>query len=81
MAVEGDHVVLFGGYDDARNRLALLQLDGDDSAVVTTFSVAGDGHDMPGARLTVGRGDTLHLISKGQWQRLTVGDIRRAAGI
>ena len=75
IAVDGDWVVLFGGYDDQRSRIALLKL-GEKAAewvgelTLTETEVARDQ--------AVGRGDAIHLIGEGTWRRFTVAEVVKA---
>jgi hypothetical protein len=77
LAVDGDHVLLAGGYKEESSRLALLRLDGGEARQV------GEGWfkrpDRGAAALVQGRGATLHIVGEGRWVKVTVASLR--AGI
>jgi hypothetical protein len=70
LVIDGDHVLLAGGYKDKSERLALLRLDGDFARQV------GEWRFRPAARnaahLLQGQGATLHIVGHGCWTRLSV---------
>jgi len=73
IAVEGDYVLLAGGYDDAE-RLALLHLDQAGTKSMRELQypelgVSGDG-------LIQGHGGALNVVAGGAWSRVTVDDVR-----
>lgn len=72
IAVDGDHVVLFGGYAERSRRIALLKLGPAAVEWIGDLHLAsGDGREP---QAVVGRSDTIHLIGNGVWERLTVGE-------
>ncbi|HWA61576.1 MAG TPA: hypothetical protein VG939_09380 [Caulobacteraceae bacterium] len=75
LAVDGRHVVLFGGYEGARSRIALLELGDRNAAWIGELELVGP--EAARAQAT-GRGDTIHLIDEASWRRFTVGEIVRA---
>lgn len=74
LAVDGDHVLLAGGYGDKSRRLALLRLGNDRALQV------GEWHFQPpernAARLLQGQGDTLHIAGQGRWTKLKLTTLR-----
>jgi hypothetical protein len=74
IGVDGDHVLLAGGYDEHRSRLALLRLDGDDARQVGMWTFHRP--DENAARLLQGRGATLHIVGGGNWRRIDVAALR-----
>ena len=73
LAVDGDHVVLAGGYGDEAGRIALLRLGDEDAEQIGTTSIQVD---RTRAHLLVGRGATLHVVGGGTWTRLDVATLR-----
>jgi hypothetical protein len=72
IAVDGDNVVLFGGYNEDVSRIALLKLGENAAEWIGELTLT----DLPGARRqVVGRGDTIHIIGDELWRRFTVDDI------
>jgi hypothetical protein len=72
IAVDGDSVVLFGGYDEHASRIALLKLGDKTAEWIGELTLAG----TKAARdQIVGRGDTIHVIGEQTWRHFTVGDI------
>ncbi len=76
LAVDGDHVLLAGGYNDQSNRLVLLRLDHDRA------QQTGEWHfqlpERKAARLLQGQGETLHIAGQGRWTKLSLTTIRAA---
>ena len=72
IAVAGDHVVLFGGYEDRRSRIALLKLRERGVERIGELKLMGP---EVARNQAVGRDDTIHLIAEGQWRRFTVAEI------
>lgn len=79
IAIDGNHMLLAGGYGSDAARLALVELDqrGSGEAAVTLATwqmplrLAGSERPM----LLTGRADTLHLIDGDRWHRWRVGDV------
>jgi hypothetical protein len=75
LAVDGDLVVLLGGYGEESQNGALLRLEQDVARQVGEFTIdIGDLHQLP---LAGSRGDTLHFVEGDAWSRLSVADIAR----
>ena len=69
IAGRGDHVILGGGYNDDKNRVALLRLDTVEALLVAEFrlpSVAGN------PRFTRGRDGILHAVTGDLWLRIDI---------
>jgi hypothetical protein len=77
IAVDDDHVVLAGGYDNEADRIALLRLDGDRATYLgkLTFPL------LRNAKLIQGQSNTLHVVAQGNWTRIEVVEIRAALGL
>jgi hypothetical protein len=77
LAVDGDHVLLAAGYPGHRDRLALLRLDDCVAEPVAAWpcELVGRGD----AALLQGLGDTLHIVSRGSWTRISVATMRAHA--
>ncbi|MBR0752808.1 hypothetical protein JQ604_11490 [Bradyrhizobium jicamae] len=74
LAVDGDLVLLAGGYGDQSERIALLHL-GDDHQAQQIGESQFQRPDRNKARLVQGRGATLHIVGQGNWTRLSVAAI------
>lgn len=75
LAVDGDHVLLAGTYDNP-TLVSLLKLGAGGSHVVAqTEFEALRGRAIEHVQ---GRGQTLHVIGAGQWTRLDVHEVRQA---
>ena len=78
IAIDGNHMLLAGGYGSDAARLALVELDqrgsGEAAATLATWQMplrlAGSEKSM----LLTGRSDTLHLIDGDRWHQWRVGD-------
>ncbi len=77
LAVDGDLVLLAGGYDKDAARIALLRLG--PQGAQSLGKVWLEPPTDPSRRM-IGHGDTLHIIEDGQWRRITVADVHRALG-
>ncbi|WP_460395127.1 hypothetical protein [Actinophytocola sediminis] len=76
IAVDGDHVALFGGYDDP-HRLATGVLDEDRLHVTGEYRlVLPDGEPLPRELEVIGRGPDFHLLAHDTWLRLSLDDLR-----
>jgi hypothetical protein len=70
IAVQDDIVLLGGGYGRDASCISVLQLGGDRSHLLGIFAFTPG---KPGtAALLQGRGESLHVVSNGQWFRLPV---------
>jgi len=78
IAVDGRYAMLFGGYDENANRLALLYLD--DGIARCVGELALSAVPSQGSCLVQGQADTLHFIREGNWTKITVAAIRSAFG-
>lgn len=76
LAVDGDHVLLAGGYSDQSNRLALLHLDRDRAQQIGEWRFQFP--ERKAARLVQGQGETLHIAGQGRWTKLSLTTIRAA---
>jgi hypothetical protein len=74
LAVEGDHVLLAGGYGDQSQRIALLRLDGDEAYQIEQWQFRWP--DQNAASLLQGRGDALHVVEHGNWTRVSLATLR-----
>ena len=76
LAVDGDLMVLLGGYGEERRHGVLLRLDQNAARRVGEFAVdVGDIDELP---LAGSRGDTLHFVEGDTWSRLSVADVASA---
>ena len=72
LAVDGDMVLLFGGYGDDEARLALVRCQGNDAVLLGEAELTGYAReDLWTAQ---GCGDTLHVTHAGVWRRIRVND-------
>lgn len=74
IAVDGDYVLLAGGYNDNSDRLVLLRLDVDRAEQVGEWR-----HQLwtpSAARLVQGQGSTLHIAGQGSWTKLSLAAMR-----
>jgi hypothetical protein len=77
MAIEADHVVLAGGYQNEAGRIALLYLDDACARHLGDLRL----EPLRGVpRLVQGQGATLHIVGDGCWRQLTVPMVRAALG-
>ncbi len=76
IAVDGDYVLLAGGYDDRSDRLALLRLDHDLAQEIGEWRFKSPEKNT--AKLIQGWGATLHIVGRGQWTKLSLTAIREA---
>lgn len=78
IAIDGNHILLAGGYGSDAARLALIELDqrgsGEAAVPLATWQMPLRlaGPERP--TLLTGRGDTLHLIDGDKWHRWRVDD-------
>lgn len=79
IAVDGQHVVLAGGYGDDRARLALLRLKAEGSSLLFEAELdLGTANEAEQLLLTA-RGDQVHVVTALTWFRLSVAEIVREA--
>jgi hypothetical protein len=79
LAVEGDHVLLAGGYRDQSERIALLRLGDDQARQIGEWQFQRPGRNA--ARLLQGRGETLHIVGRGEWTKMSVATMRANRGV
>lgn len=75
LAVDGDLVLLAGGYGEQSDRLALLRLGDDQAQLIGEWQFQRP--DRNAARLVQGHGAALHIVGQGNWTRLSVADANR----
>lgn len=71
LAVEGNLVVLAGGYGDDARKISLLQLDQTKAQVLGSYNC----EDIGNADLLVGQSSALHLVKSSEWMRISVSDV------
>jgi len=76
MAVDGDLILLAGGYSDDADRITLVRLERDSARPVGTMRFAPQARGVPS--LAQGQGKLLHIIREGVWMRLSVEQAARA---
>jgi hypothetical protein len=76
LAVDGDYVLLAGGYNDKTEQIALLRLDSDQAQQIGEWRFQLPERNA--ARLLQGLGATLHIIGQGRWTKLSLTTIRTA---
>jgi hypothetical protein len=74
LAVDGDHVLLAGGYGTQSSRLALVRLEGDAARQIGEWIFHLP--DRNAARLLQGRGSILHIVGGGRWSGIAVATLR-----
>lgn len=74
IAVDGDYVLLAGGYNDNSDRLALLCLSGDRAEQIGEWRF--QLRERNAAHLVQGRGATLHFVGPAGWTKLSLAAIR-----
>ncbi|MEN2711360.1 hypothetical protein ACQKOH_04200 [Sphingomonas sp. NPDC092331] len=77
IAVEGDVVMLAGGYEEENCRAAILKLERETSRQIGSFRLPPA--ERGGATLLKGRGNVLHVVRDGIWMRTTVRRALEAA--
>jgi hypothetical protein len=76
LAVDGDYVLLAGGYNDKSERIALLRLGSDRAHQIGEWRFHPPERNA--ARLLQGQGATLHIVGQGRWTKLSLATIRAA---
>ncbi|MHC2334071.1 hypothetical protein [Bradyrhizobium sp. USDA 4454] len=79
LAVEGDHVLLAGGYGDRSDRITLLRLGDDQAQQIGQWQLQRP--DRSAAWLLQGHGDTLHMVGRGEWTKMSVATVRANRGL
>ena len=72
LAVDRDHILLAGGYDEEAERLILLRLDSGQACQLSELRFP----PLRAAAHVQGLADTLHIIGQGAWTRMGVADAR-----
>lgn len=75
IAVDGDNVVLVGGYQEHKDRGALLRLSEDRAELSGEFRFDADGSDFDSLRLLTARNDMIHFVTNDDWYRIEVAEI------
>ena len=71
IAVDGQFVLLAGGYESEAANLSVLELGTHDARLIGTATCAA----LTGASLLQGRGSTIHVVNGGIWTRIRVRDV------
>jgi len=79
LAVNGNYVLLAGGYGDEANRVALLRLDGNLAKPVHKWRLPTPVPET--ARLVQGRGTTLHIVGQGCWTQISLATVLASKGL
>jgi hypothetical protein len=74
LAIDGDLVVLLGGYRDEARHGALLRLGDGQVDCVGEFAL-GLEQKLGALPLAVGRGAAMHFVQGDAWLKLSVGDV------
>jgi hypothetical protein len=74
LAVDGDHVLLAGGYKEDSSRLAMLHLVDGEARFRGRWRFTPPDRNEAG--LVQGRGGVLHIVGGGQWRRIAVATLR-----
>jgi hypothetical protein len=72
LAVDGNFVLLAGGYEKEPSRLSLLELGQGNARLVGTYERA----EIENAALMQGRSSAIHVVNNGAWTRITVEEVR-----
>jgi hypothetical protein len=75
IVVDGERVVLVGGYSGDRDRLVLGRLGESFTEEVKTRLAMPDGTQVPAKAITVGQADELHVFIGPEWFRMTIDDM------
>ncbi|HPI50432.1 MAG TPA: hypothetical protein PLH23_19325 [Hyphomonadaceae bacterium] len=75
LAVDGDFVLLFGGYGEDKARLALVRLGETSTSLVGAVNLAEFSKDAPMA--VQGCEDTVHIVDAHAWRRIRVSEVAR----
>ncbi len=78
LAIDADHMLLAGGYDEDAGRIALVRLDDGDAKAVPIGQLTMAKLTRDRSLLVQGQGDTLHVLDATGWTKLRVADVRRA---
>ena len=76
IAVEETTVLLAGGYENDRDRLALLSLDGTDAALIGELRLDLPQEETVLPTLFQARADKLHIVRNQHWYQISVHDVR-----
>jgi hypothetical protein len=72
LALEGDFVVLAGGYNPDENRIALLELTDGTAKLLGSYNDSA----LQGAALIQGRSNVVHVVNDRTWRRVSVAEVR-----
>lgn len=72
LAIDGDHVLLAGGYGDGAGRITLLRLEEKQARRLGHLRFQPPAST---ATLVQGQGAMLHIVGSGRWQRLDVATV------
>ena len=75
LAVDGDRLVLVGGYEWAASRVALLRLGAQAAEGFVELEIDPPFRRTDPASLLVGRNDVVHLVQDGTWMSFSVADV------
>lgn len=75
IAVNYPYVMAAGGYKDDRDRLVLLRLEGSLAKPVGEWRLPWGVVDFRQAWLLDGRGEDVHVVSKGRWLKWNVREL------
>lgn len=75
LAVDEGHILLAGGYERDRDRLALAGLGQKAIVPLAVFDLDVSQRGSIGMSLLQGRGDQLHVVRGGYWHQVTVADV------
>jgi hypothetical protein len=78
LAVDGDLIVLLGGYDDEKKHGALLRLEENSARRIAEFEIGFDIDDFRNLPYAGARADTFHFVQDRDWLQLRVRDIAAA---
>ena len=76
LAVEGECILLAGGYDAASERIALLRLGESEACQIGELKL----QRLRTADHVQGQGGELHIVGDNRWTRVNVADVRAIIG-
>ena len=79
LAVGSGAALLFGGYNENKNRLVLLDLEAEAARICGEFRLDIPEVAVGRASLLQARGDVVHIIRERNWMRVSVPDVRAFA--
>jgi len=78
LAVDGEFIVLLGGYDNEKRHGALLRLEETSAREMAEFEIGIDIDDFRNLPYAGARKDTFHFVHDRDWLQLRVRDIAAA---